>query len=365
MTVSALLDNNWIPPKGDDISKWRPLPDTHPDWFPAASNIEPFDEIRKARACDGANREKILSNDCISTLERWWSETPELPKSENPILHGRHFHCYPHSAHRSFDDWTNHANCNTPGSWWCHSIKNAAAHYSWTTYAGGTFEQLAIALQSAISQNSQRLAQECCLRILDWGGVLHRSPKTRSWINRTYSCGTLIQDIKDATALLCPSSNAPLIKFGQNPGQYPMNAGSTKIFSAAALDFSSGFLNPKQDVLIFDGRVGAALGLITRRLFHPNPVAAPFRFPRGVESKRDPSRPGSKFPAMSAPTINDQIRATFARTASKAIQETFDNFGPSTEFALAEKALFMLGYDVTQHCGHCQQATAPTATHLT
>lgn len=196
----------------------------------------------------------------------------------------------------------------------------------------------------------EQLTKICCLKILDWGGVRHRSQKTVDWITRACDQGSLIKEIKAATSLLCPGSLGNLDCFGLSDGQYPMNSGSTKIFAAAALDFTAGIVCPKQDVIIFDGRVGAALGLLARWLSDPQSVPRDFLFPRGVETYRNPSTPTSQFPPMSGYAVTDKIRAEFARTASRAIQEVLNNFRPSTEFVMAEKALFMMGYNVTHSC---------------
>lgn len=355
MNETHLNEKSWVPANGVSISTWRPFPELLPEWVPGESVIRPFKEIENARNTEKNSRTKVLSERCRSLLKGWWEGDSHKITEQERTFYGSHFHCYSTRGdsgriHRSFNDWIGHPNCIDPSYWWCSSIKNAADHYSWSKYPGGTFEQLALALQSAMALGKVRLTEVCCLKILDWGGVRHRSQKTIDWITRARDRGTLIEEIKVATALLCPASQGSLDDFGQGMNQFPMNAGSTKIFSAAALDFSAGFNSPKQDVIIFDGRVGAALGLLARRLSDPQPVPREFLFPRGVETYRNPSTSVDQFPSMSGYGVTDQIRAEFARTASRAVQEVLNSFRPSTEFVLAEKALFMIGYNVTGTC---------------
>jgi len=358
MSTNSLNEDSWVSGNGVSISTWCPLPESRPNWVPGESVIQPFDEIQSVRIAGENNRTRVLNERCINSLKGWWEGDSRGVTPQDQALCGGHFHCYPIRTssgriHRSFDDWRAHIDCIDHDYWWCSSIRNAADHYSWTKYSGGTFEQLALALQSAMRMGDEQLTKVCCLKILDWGGVRHRSQKTIDWITRAFNQGTLIKEIKVATSLLCPGAAGSLGGFGQGVNQYPMNSGSTKIFAAAAVDFSAGINCPKQDVIIFDGRVGAALGLLARWLSDPQPVPREFLFPRGVETYRDPSTLANRFPSMSGYAVTDQIRAAFARVAARAVQEVLDKFRPSTEFVLAEKALFMIGYNVTHSCtGH-------------
>jgi len=343
----------WVPVGSGGLSNWRPLPELYPDWIPVKSDIRPFIEIRMSRSNQDSGQHQILSEKCVEVLRVWWNGDANALLPQDKMSCDSHFHCYSTQSpsgriHRSFADWRERLECDDFGNWWCSGIRNAGEHYSWMKYEGGTLEQLGLALQSAMATGDNELAKICCLKILDWGGVRHRSQKTLDWIYSASERGALICEIKEATSVLCPNSIASLDCFGIGENKYPMNSGSTKIFAAAALDFSDSIDSPKQDVIIFDGRVGASLGLIASRLSTTLP--SEFLFPRGDQKQRNPSTGTKKFPAMSMKTVSDEVRARFARKSARIIQEVLGNYAPSTEFALAEKALFMMGYNVTQNC---------------
>lgn len=356
------LEKQWRnPPSRDDKSAqpedWRPLPDgDYKDWVPLKEKWVPPEALQKVR--DNSEIVKPLSNECAKQLYDLWTGK----RDESSCGHATtgHFHCYPITTHPAWQDWRKHQAFTGQEIWWCSSLRNAAEHYSWTTYTGGSFEQLAAALQSAMRRRTrdgkpdQTLVAVACLKILDWGGVRkgpRESTNTIDWLRAALAHGTLIDDLEQATSLLSPKSTGNLAaSFGRSYPKFPMNSGSTKLFSAVATDFSAGLNTPKQDVLIFDGRVTTALGLIARELSCPNPVPVQFLFPYDNANKKRNSRCLScaKFPRIG--TKEDAARAEYARTASRCIQQALGQFQPSADFVSAEKALFMIGYDVQNTC---------------
>jgi hypothetical protein len=332
------LEKTWQPP---GVEPWIPLPE-YPDWRPLDEQLDPIAGVQKSREGPVVN---VLSDECVQALRDFWNGSSAT-----------HFHCYPITAHASFKTWRKHADYfDKSNIWWCSSLKNAAAHYSWTPYLGGSFGQLAAALQSAIRSHSALFAAVVCLKILDWGGVRHRSRKTLHWIISACRSGTLIRDLVDATSLLCPASAGALSVFGTPYPSYPMNSGSTKLFAAVALELSSGIANPKQDVIIFDGRVGSGSALLARKAMHPRTIPSKFRFPEGPEKKRRSGCPTcGVFQVIHR--LSDADRAEYARTASRCIQQVIGVYRPNAEFVSAEKALFMIGYDVANRCGKCSSS---------
>lgn len=332
---------------------WRPLPNgDYSNWAPLEDPWEMPEALRRVR-----NENEIvmpLPDDCVERLRDLWHGRQDQPSSGHPFKGAAHFHCYPVSSHSAWKDWEGIDPASASrGIWWCSSLLNAAQHYSWTKYKGGSLEQLAAALQSAMRRPNRdaTLAAVVCLKILDWGGVRKRSEQTINWLDAALSAGTLIGDLEKAASLLCPRSTASLTSwFGAAYPLLPMNSGSTKIFSAAAMDFSAGYGAPKQDVLIFDRRVSVGLGFLARELSCPNTVPDEFLFPYDEAiNKRDSRCPScAPFPRMSA--VSDVARAEFARNASRCIQQILGNYQPSADFVSAEKALFMIGYDVRNTC---------------
>jgi hypothetical protein len=57
---------------------------------------------------------------------------------------------------------------------------------------------------------------------------------------------------------------------------------------------------------------------------------------------------------MSATT--DVDRANYARIASRCMQQALGKYHPSADFVSAEKALFMIGYDVKNMCSKAQRS---------
>ena len=380
------LTEQWVGPKNSTVSvtDWTPLPKAFPSWRPLGEPLHPFDEIAEARSNAPIN---VLGEDCKQRIREWWC--PEYPGSDHwdrqrakgiVRCSARHFHCYPiagstparKSSNQAFTCWREHQSLHHRNSydatiWWCSNFYNASAHYSWTTSKYGDFVKLSAALQSAMKLQDEELVAVCSKVILSWGGLSRaKSERTLTWIEQSAQRRDLITQIKHATACLCPQSSSSLSCFGDLPSQIPVTSGTTKIFAAAALDLSGGVNAAKQDVLILDGRVGAALGRIATMFSSLNDVPQEFLFPWGYGSygcRRDPSLAGkSKFPKMES--ISNEMRAMFTRLGAQCIQDVLGIHRPSEDFALAERALFMIGYDVRNSCdtqpGSCHDLVGRT-----
>jgi hypothetical protein len=141
-----------------------------------------------------------------------------------------------------------------------------------------------------------------------------------------------------------------------------MDSSSTKLYAALALDLSSGLNQAKQDVLIYDGRVAGALGYITRRLCEamalpevPPKWRFPVERPYGKNKRRNPSSGNYKFPPFVYGDSREASfchteRAFYARNVSRIIQLVLAKHAPSIDFVVAERSLFMIGYDVRTRC---------------
>lgn len=339
------LLNEWMPPHEDEKEKWRPLSKTFPNWTPDQEKWLPLDELANAR------KEPVKPTLPKEIADRICDEMSGdvSDRKTIPCEKGRtHFHCYSTAVSRAnvWRQWVNlPASGEARNPWYCNSFNNAADHYSWSRYYGGDFHHLARALQSALNHRCDLRTAVACLLLLDWGGVLKGRTKSKATIFWMANTHNLIQEISTATACLCPqSSKDPSSVFNT----IPMNSGSTKIFSAAAMDFSNGNI-PMNDVIIFDGRVSAALGYLTRRLFYPAKVPPKFLFPRPTERKRNANMHGFvNFPRMTSMT--NVHRAQYAITAARCLQDAIKIHSPSAQFIVAEKALFMIGYDVVNTC---------------
>lgn len=348
------LEGEWVNPDTEDIdTDWEPLP-----------GLKPFEDVKNPPGPpEGSlitieNNDTILTEDCLKQLRDWWDSDEPCDQTVGHCTNNCHFHCYNIPAvhgRKYWNDWRNHRdyNLNNPTTWWCSSVSNAAEHYSWASNSGGTFEQLSAALQKAIRNSNELHVAVACLNILSWGGVRNRGAV--SWIVRALIGRNLINDLNDATRALRARSNHPFPQFGAWPA-IPMTSATTKLFAAVGLDFSRGYDRPIQDVLILDGRVGAGLGLIARKMGHQN-LPQSFQFPWGGSRGnhvRDPSCQHVDFPEFGK--ITDLQRAEFTRIGAKCIAEVLNMAGPSEEFIEVEKGLFMLGYEVGTMCNAMPRA---------
>lgn len=390
--TAEALENTWCNPpaqgdKGVQPEDWHPLPEgDYKDWVPLKEQLEMPEALRNVR--NNCENVKPLSDECAGKLADLWHGRQGHASCVHETQGVAHFHCYSidnkkHAKRPEWEMWRKHPDFTGSAIWWCSSLSNAADHWSWKHYPGGAFEQLAWALQSAMRRRTrdkkpdQTLVAVVCLKILSWGGVRDRSDQTINWLDAALTAGTLVGNLEKAASLLCPQSTANLADFfGEAYPRFPMNSGSTKLFSAVAMEFSGGLHAPKQDVLIFDRRVSTALGLIAREVSCPDPVPNQFLFPydddNGKKGKKNPSCLNcTQFPRMSSKkssATSDVELAEYARAASRCIQQALSQmqppakqYQPSTDFISAEKALFMIGYDVQNTCSGSKRVCQSSA----
>lgn len=184
--------------------------------------------------------------------------------------------------------------------------------------------------------------------VLDWGGVLGSSKKGNKQKLESLD-GTLAGYLAE-TKLLFDShevqlGNKYLVSTEGKSLSVVMNAGFTKIYSILCEEF-----------IIYDGRVGAALGLLVRQFLErddasrslPEPLA--FHYGRAKNNKvnRNPSNDIFKFPGLGS-TYPAHIRSNLK---ANWILQDLCRQGAGTFSALKdplrgiEAALFMIGYRV-------------------
>lgn len=265
------------------------------------------------------------------------------------IWHGRFHHAYPITRSFRWNDWRDMQGKVVADSWSCTSLKEADERYSWTQPANARrFEDLSRDLMAAIKDDDEDTARRICREIFVWGGVgIRGNDPSRVWVEEGTN-GTLIQKLKEGTGALL-GQNAPLDAF--NGKNALMNSAMTKVYAACCPD----------QLVIYDGRVGAALGLIARDFLTanglPGPVPPEIAFAWGAARTprvtRDPSQGQFFFPRLFG-TRGDARHARLMRQASRLLraaiaeinmQAPTDGMPPATLRKL-ERALFMVGYDV-------------------
>lgn len=246
-------------------------------------------------------------------------------------------------------------------SWTCDSLYSAYENYCWPfrfkdpmndkLITGNTFYDSAKALKSlsqglreSIDIFDNETCMQYCLSILQWGGVLPKNDK------RIIELGNdICQYLIAAQDRL--NSDIPSNQFYTN--NLIMNSGFTKIYSLYIDNFT-----------IYDGRVGAALGLLVRVFCEENklervPDELIFAWGKGKEStykpssmnKRNPSKNTYIFPELSNNPkrhIENNIRANWL--LKEIIDETnskFNQLDKDIQMRALEASLFMIGYDIT------------------
>jgi hypothetical protein len=229
-------------------------------------------------------------------------------------------------------------------SWQCSSLSDAACQYCWDTIAklrgGFTSEELRHQLQEALAQENDSQLACVCIKTFRWGGV--GRGKNKDWLTNKVTAGELVLSIRAATQLLLdPCSDLRTF----NGEDLLMNSSMTKVYALA---------DDTNRLVIYDGRVGAALGmLVVRFLKARNIVTVPEDLAfawggRRDESglmRRDPSTHGYSFPMLWTEPRSHQKYAILMRRVSGIIQRVAHrlNIAPQ-DF---ERALFMVGYDVS------------------
>ena len=229
------------------------------------------------------------------------------------------------------------------GKWSAVGLADAVSKYAW---GGKNFsenkaelDRLAADLQSAIQRDSNSDVCAILRAIMHWGGVdnKHRQKRTFEWIERnadevSAKLSNAIDLIKDERASLESFDGVNLI----------MNSTMARIVSLA---------DPEHKLVIYDGRVGGALGYFVARFteereIHQYDVADQLLFAVDREAKRRPDTNRIHFPALFGKT-RDRCHASMVRWASQLIWQVANECQASPREI--EAALFMWGYNVM--CG--------------
>lgn len=261
-------------------------------------------------------------------------------------------HRYKVSRHHSWKDWRSRHGAS---DWWCQSLSQANEHYCWPEkVAPHDFASIVAELRKSLSIEDDAAALVACKAIFAWGGVARKSDDASLlWVQSQAEAKTLCSSILKGIRLLDGHSTESLNDF--NGKTLLMNSAMTKIYAAAAPD----------SLIIYDGRVGAALGLLARIWLLANaqstvPSDLAFRWGPNTKTKnqkdetRNPSHDlfiftnlytdSSKIPAR------NKEWAELVRMSSRLLSATVDILaaqGCPITLSMMERSLFMLGYDVS------------------
>jgi hypothetical protein len=259
-------------------------------------------------------------------------------------------HEYAVTSSQAWDAWRRQ-NKGQSSPWSCDSLSQAAARWSWKEKPGsGTFGELARQLQETIRANDSVKAAAACYQIFDWGDVAKRAADpSRIWVASRAADGTLVADLRAAVALLSPESDGSLARFHRH--DLLMTSATTKLFAGA--DCTS-------RVVINDGRVGAALGLLARMFLEQEdaehvPELLAFRWgapqsPRQAKARtRDPSDSRYRFRSLPTGEYSHRPRAALSLRTNKLFALVSSVLAHRKILATPtelERAMFMIGYRV-------------------
>lgn len=247
----------------------------------------------------------------------------------------------------------NHSYTIRRATWECNSLFNAFQNYSWGvipdlrerfnlhdnsfTSNRTVLDGLSNQLRMSFTNEDIDGVFEASKEILRWGGVLGSPTRgnLRYLIERREN---LIRDFALAKTQMVTNGNLE-----NNFENIKMNAGYTKIYSLLFDDF-----------VIYDGRVGAALGLLVRKFLEDrniNNVPEELNFYWGAAKgnhHRDPSNDHYSFRQL---TNNSVVHIKCNMKANWLIKAIINRygFGVGTEpYAMRafESALFMIGYEL-------------------
>ena len=245
--------------------------------------------------------------------------------------------------------WVDRKNDNR---WRCHGLRDAFLHYQWNGEAwAGTkraLDAFRCELREAVQTEDVNRVVTVCEHILRWGGVApHNVPYLHQ---RQPVLVRELQHVRDLLSRNCTPSKRDLRREPDNPAtECRMNAGFVKIYSLLC-----------DDCVIYDGRVGAALGLLTRqfcevtgRTVVPAMLAFAFGTPKEAPNTtnakvRDPSHGTLRFsrlrPDARFHTVQVMRANWFVRRALERNPHAF-SAGEAGFHELAA-GLFMVGYDL-------------------
>jgi hypothetical protein len=211
-------------------------------------------------------------------------------------------------------------------------------------------------LRNALAQKNAATAVDACMSVLEWGGVRHGNAK---WV--TENAGRMVEILNHDRHLLTHS--APTHDLLE--GLYRFNAGFVKIYSLLLDSF-----------IIYDGRVGAAMGcLVCRWCQSRSQMAVPelLKFPWGAPNEgagvKQPKQRNPSSHNLSFPELKNQhaSHALWTIRAGWLLQATI--FEHQSRFVqlpnplrAIEAALFMIGYDLGPSTGnHAPASPYPRA----
>jgi hypothetical protein len=204
--------------------------------------------------------------------------------------------------------------------------------------------ELRKSLTCALRNSDAGMTFTAAMKILDWGQVYKGSV---GWLIQNHESGELVKAIKRAIEILDGDLLSDATSFGKMPA-LRMDSGMTKVYSLAS-----------ERSIIYDDRVGAALGLIVTNFLKDNvehqcnadkdKVPEALKFMRSATPSRNPSLGDFKFPPKKSGALHAQSNLMANWMMCKVagdLPSLWDKRELFEKLQAMESALFMLGYGV-------------------
>jgi hypothetical protein len=237
-------------------------------------------------------------------------------------------------------------------NWRCDSLYSAFEAYFWPfsckslNLRGKTFseskrvlDELQGRLRNAVAVDASVTAASACIEILEWGGVTGGNAR---WISENaHRIGRILSD--DSKLLTQPEPTPETLE-----NLHRFNSGFAKIYSLLL-----------EDVVIYDGRVGAALGALVRdwclesdRGTVPITLCFPWGSPKEGKSPKAPKQrnPSTKelcFPKLKPGATHALWALRSSWLLGSVLTSRPNKFSlNSSPLRALEASLFMIGYDL-------------------
>lgn len=279
------------------------------------------------------NRYDYLEKDVVKDFIDWI-----IPRISGEI---RFFHQY--------------KNLKEKTTWSCHSIYNAYENYSWRftciipgigKVSGSSYknsekalDQIEFGLKSALKDENIECVRKFAISILEWGGVKRSNDVKLEKLN------VGIVDYFNSAIERLDTLN---VDTNDDFSGIIMNSGFTKIYSLLIKDF-----------IIYDSRVGAALGLLVKLFLDENKIdyipnelafaygnARPTNGDKSDINRRNPSNERFKFPVLRNDDKHHILHNIKANWLLKEISNKSQFKNESSPIRALESAFFMIGYSV-------------------
>lgn len=231
--------------------------------------------------------------------------------------------------------------------WTIDNLLQAKDGYTWNGKCLADTEaevtQLRQRLLGALTRRDELEALNASFDILKWGKVFsptkHGERASVVWLKRAHADHNLCFKLTGSVDAL---KQGDCSRFDGK--DLMMNSGITKIVS---------FADPEDKLIIYDGRVGAALGYLVRLFLQqsgtrnvPNQLLYGWGGAKTKGVNRNPSTETYRFPGLWQGAEKDRSHARMMFLASDLIDHARRQTSPQTNSRDWEAALFMVGYEV-------------------